>query len=476
VLVEGVTGSRSTPGDHHPAGRTVRRIVTQEASIHVSNVMVVDSDGKPTRIGRRKSRARTARSGEFAWPGAPERSCDGHRHGVRPKCNRAIDSYGETASCRGSRSGNREEIAGKMRDKFAYANVMQIPGVVKVVVNMGVGEAARDSKLIDGAVRDLGTITGQRPEVRKATKSIAQFKLREGMPDRRAGHPARRPDVGVPGSLADHRAAPNPDFAGSRRRSSTATATTRSGLNEQSMFPRDQSGLHRPPAGMDITVVTSASTNDEGRSCCGSWASRSRRADQLMAKKGLVNKAAQKPKFAVRVTPAASGAGAPVRCCASLGCAGSASARWRTGRAARSFQVVLVTTSCTTNVVGPERGTTTRKVTGHHDDDRPDRGHAHSSAQRQLGVPRPGRDAAFEAQGRDRRDPPARGLHRFVRHQGGEVALPWWSTSSTAQPGAQHRGPAPGVQSPACGCTRSRPICPRCWVVSAWRSSPPRRA
>src|ERR687886_830554 len=76
----------------------------------------------------------------------------------------------------------REEIVAELRKQFEYANVMQIPGVVKVVVNMGVGDAARDGKLIEGAVRDLAIITGQKPQVRRATKSIAQFKLREGMP------------------------------------------------------------------------------------------------------------------------------------------------------------------------------------------------------------------------------------------------------------------------------------------------------
>src|ERR1700709_2602751 len=76
----------------------------------------------------------------------------------------------------------QSEIAGKLRDQFGYSNPMQSPGLVKIVVNMGVGEAARDAKLIDGAVRDLTAITGQKPLVRKATKSIAQFKLREGMP------------------------------------------------------------------------------------------------------------------------------------------------------------------------------------------------------------------------------------------------------------------------------------------------------
>src|SRR5690349_24828367 len=76
----------------------------------------------------------------------------------------------------------REEIRESLQKQFEYGNVMQIPGVVKVVVNMGVGDAARDAKLINGAVNDLALITGQKPEIRKARKSIAQFKLREGMP------------------------------------------------------------------------------------------------------------------------------------------------------------------------------------------------------------------------------------------------------------------------------------------------------
>ncbi|MEO6822028.1 MAG: 50S ribosomal protein L5, partial [Candidatus Nanopelagicales bacterium] len=76
----------------------------------------------------------------------------------------------------------REEIVPALREQFAFGNVMQVPGVTKVVVNMGVGEAARDSKLIEGAIRDLAAITGQKPQVTKARKSIAQFKLREGMP------------------------------------------------------------------------------------------------------------------------------------------------------------------------------------------------------------------------------------------------------------------------------------------------------
>ena len=76
----------------------------------------------------------------------------------------------------------RTEIAPALREEFGFANVMQVPGLTKIVVNMGVGEAARDAKLIEGAVRDLSTITGQKPAVARAKKSVAQFKLREGMP------------------------------------------------------------------------------------------------------------------------------------------------------------------------------------------------------------------------------------------------------------------------------------------------------
>src|ERR1019366_7913204 len=76
----------------------------------------------------------------------------------------------------------QRDIGPALREEFSSANVMQVPSLSKIVVNMGVGEAARDAKLIEGAVRDLAVITGQKPAVARAMKSIAQFKLREGMP------------------------------------------------------------------------------------------------------------------------------------------------------------------------------------------------------------------------------------------------------------------------------------------------------
>ena len=159
----------------------------------------------------------------------------------------------------------RKEIAGELRKQFEYGNPMQIPGVVKVVVNMGVGDAARDGKLIEGAVRDLATITGQRPEVRKARKSIAQFKLREGMPigarvtlrgDRMWEFLDRLLTIALP-RIRDFRGLSPAQFDG--------RGNYTFGLNEQSMFHEiDPDSIDRP-RGMDITVVTTATNNDEGR-------------------------------------------------------------------------------------------------------------------------------------------------------------------------------------------------------------------
>ena len=91
----------------------------------------------------------------------------------------------------------REDIVAKLQEEFNYSNPMQVPGLTKVVVNMGVGDAARDSKLIEGAINDLTLITGQKPVVTRAKKSIAQFKLREGQPYRCTRDHAWRTDVGI---------------------------------------------------------------------------------------------------------------------------------------------------------------------------------------------------------------------------------------------------------------------------------------
>jgi large subunit ribosomal protein L5 len=159
----------------------------------------------------------------------------------------------------------RDEIIGALREQFEYGNVMQVPGLTKIVVNMGVGDAAKDSKLIDGAIRDLATITGQKPQVTKARKSIAQFKLREGMPI--GAHVTLRGDrmwefLDRLLSLALPRIR---DFRGLSPRQFDGKGNYTFGLNEQSMFHEiDQDRIDRV-RGMDITVVTTAKTDDEGR-------------------------------------------------------------------------------------------------------------------------------------------------------------------------------------------------------------------
>ena len=159
----------------------------------------------------------------------------------------------------------REEIVGKLRDEFGFDNVMQVPGLTKIVVNMGVGEAARDSKLIEGAARDLAAITGQKAAITKARKSIAQFKLREGMPI--GAHTTLRGDrmwefLDRLLSLALPRIR---DFRGLSPKQFDGNGNYTFGLTEQVMFHEiDQDRIDRV-RGMDITVVTTAKNDDEGR-------------------------------------------------------------------------------------------------------------------------------------------------------------------------------------------------------------------
>ena len=157
------------------------------------------------------------------------------------------------------------EIKPALTQEFGFGNVMQVPGLTKVVVNMGVGDAARDAKLMDGAVRDLSAITGQRPVVTKARKSIAQFKLREGMPigahttlrgDRMWEFLDRLVSVALP-RIRDFRGLSPQQFDG--------RGNYTFGLTEQSMFHEiDQDKIDRV-RGMDIIVVTTASNDAEGR-------------------------------------------------------------------------------------------------------------------------------------------------------------------------------------------------------------------
>jgi large subunit ribosomal protein L5 len=159
-----------------------------------------------------------------------------------------------------------EQIAPALREEFGYRNVMQTPTLTKIVVNMGVGEAARDAKLIEGAVRDLTLITGQRPAVARARKSVAQFKLREGMP------------IGVHVTLRGTRmwefcdrllslALPRiRDFRGLSDKQFDGRGNYTFGLTEQLMFHEINPDQVDRQRGMDVTLVTTATTDAEGRS------------------------------------------------------------------------------------------------------------------------------------------------------------------------------------------------------------------
>ena len=159
----------------------------------------------------------------------------------------------------------RSEIAPALHSEFGYDNVMQIPGLVKIVVNMGVGEAARDSKVIDAAVRDLTAITGQKPQVTKARKSIAQFKLREGMPI--GAHTTLRGDrmwefLDRLLSLALPRIR---DFRGLNPNQFDGRGNYTFGLTEQVMFHEINQDRIDRSRGMDITIVTTAPNDEQGR-------------------------------------------------------------------------------------------------------------------------------------------------------------------------------------------------------------------
>ncbi|WP_210507429.1 50S ribosomal protein L5 [Naasia sp. SYSU D00057] len=159
----------------------------------------------------------------------------------------------------------RSEILPQLKEQFGFSNVHQVPGLVKVVVNTGVGDAARDGKIIDGAVADLTKITGQKPQVTKARKSIAQFKLREGQPI--GAHVTLRGDRAWEFldrliSLALPRIR---DFRGLSDKQFDGNGNYTFGLTEQSVFHEiDQDRIDRV-RGFDITVVTTAKTDEEGR-------------------------------------------------------------------------------------------------------------------------------------------------------------------------------------------------------------------
>ena len=158
-----------------------------------------------------------------------------------------------------------DEVKQLMQDKFQYKNVMEIPKFEKIVVNMGVGEAATDSKAIDGAVRDLRVITGQQPMVTRARKSIASFRLRAGMPigakvtlrgDRMWEFFDRLTSVAIPRIR---------DFRGISAKSFDGRGNFSMGVTEQLIFPEVDFDSVDHTRGMDITIVTTAKTDEEAK-------------------------------------------------------------------------------------------------------------------------------------------------------------------------------------------------------------------
>ena len=159
----------------------------------------------------------------------------------------------------------KSTIAPALKSEFGFKNPMMVPTLTKVIVNMGVGDAARDSKLIEGAIRDLVTITGQKPQVTKARKSIAQFKLREGQPigahvtlrgDRMWEFADRLLSISLPRIR---------DFRGLSPKQFDGRGNYTFGLTEQVVFPEIEQDKIDRPRGMDITIVTTAKNDEEGR-------------------------------------------------------------------------------------------------------------------------------------------------------------------------------------------------------------------
>lgn len=160
----------------------------------------------------------------------------------------------------------RNELIPALKDEFGIANIMQVPTLTKISVNMGIGEAARDAKLIEGAVADLSAITGQKPKINRARRSIAQFKLREGQPigagvtlrgDRMWEFLDRLLSLALPRIR---------DFRGLSPRQFDGNGNYTFGLTEQFMFHEVNPDKVDRQRGMDITVVTTAPNDEQARS------------------------------------------------------------------------------------------------------------------------------------------------------------------------------------------------------------------
>lgn len=159
----------------------------------------------------------------------------------------------------------KEEVVAKLKEEFGYDNVMQVPKITKITLNMGVGEALGDKKLLDSAVADMETIAGQKVVVTKARKSVAGFKVREGWPigckvtlrrDRMWEFLDRLVDISLPRVR---------DFRGINPKSFDGRGNYSMGVKEQIIFPEIEYDKVDKVRGMDVTITTTAKTNEEGR-------------------------------------------------------------------------------------------------------------------------------------------------------------------------------------------------------------------
>jgi large subunit ribosomal protein L5 len=158
-----------------------------------------------------------------------------------------------------------DEIRQQLMERFGYSSIMQVPKVEKVVLNMGLGEAKQDSKMLDAAVEQLATIAGQKPNIRRARKSIAAFKLRDGMPvgasvtlrgERAYEFLDRLMSIAIPRIR---------DFRGLKTTSFDGRGNYSMGVREQIIFPEIDYDAIDQVRGLDVTITTSAQTDDEAR-------------------------------------------------------------------------------------------------------------------------------------------------------------------------------------------------------------------
>lgn len=165
----------------------------------------------------------------------------------------------------------RDNIVGQLVDRFSYATVMQVPRIEKITLNMGVGEAIVDKKVMDNAVSDLTAIAGQKPIVTKARKSVAAFKVREGWPvgckvtlrrERMYEFLDRLINIAIPRIR---------DFRGLNAKAFDGRGNYSMGVKEQIMFPEIDYDKIDTLRGLDITITTSARTDEEGRALLGAF-------------------------------------------------------------------------------------------------------------------------------------------------------------------------------------------------------------